>query len=131
MIENKGYSNPAPDEVPKDSEYRSCLIKFDAPDTSGASPAGKELWPGDNTPRTFIDCNLINVAPPPGSTLIRTNATVAEYGIPAGSDTLTVDGALIHTTNYIVNRTYGRYDDSANYVEFGTPIETPPKRERT
>lgn len=128
MIENKIFANPAPNEVPKDSEYRGCMIKFDAPDTSGASPAGNELWPGDNTPRTFIDCNLINVAPPPGSTLIRTNATVIEYGIAAGSDTLTVDSVLIHTTNYILNRTYGRYDDTATYVELGTPIDTSPKR---
>lgn len=124
------YIDPAPDEVPKVDEYRNIVIKFNQPDTSGPSPVGKELWPGDNTPRRFINCNLINVAVPPGSELIATTAQIVEYDIPVGSDTLTIDGVVLHTSNYTENRTHGRFRGNGVYQELPAPASSNAKRRR-
>ena len=43
------------------------------PDT----PVGHRIFPDDDTPRTFVNCNLLNATPPPGSTVTGCNTTIA------------------------------------------------------
>lgn len=129
MITNQRFRDPDVNTgVPKDDVYRNVRITFSAPDKSGASPRGVRLWPGDDTPRQFIGCKLINCEPPPGSTLQDCTAVVMDYRVLDRGDTLTVNGSVLFTDEFYKNIAYGIYDSSANYVELPVPEESVPKR---
>ena len=87
--------------------YESCAFAHDLPVDDDGLMIGNRLFPGDDTPRTFINCNLVNCEPPPGSTLITTNTTIVENGKVVGSDDVTIDGETI-STPIIENWIYGK-----------------------
>ena len=66
MIENKNYNNmlvPTLDDI----IYKNCNFNWDVPLFVNGKPKGNRIFPEDDTPRTFINCNLRNVEPPPDS----------------------------------------------------------------
>lgn len=125
-IAEKNFSNFDPATIPVDTEYVRCNFTQHVPDTSGANPVGVRLFPGDDTPRTFRDCNLVNCEVPPGSTLERCNTTISEYGVFDYEETVEIDGVVVHTTTFTKQVIYGRYNpDTETYDYHPTPIEVP------
>ena len=106
-----------------DTDYRQCNFCQPAPVDGVGLKRGVRLFPGDDTPRTFIDCNLSNCEPPPGSTLTRCNTVIRESYVHTCTETVTIDGEpveLDHHSDYI----YGKFDgDSGEYVYFDAPRE--------
>lgn len=97
IIEGQNFSrNPNP---AKAEEYRNCNFSQLRP--------GTRLWPGDDTPRRFVECNLTNAVVPPGSTLERCNTTQVDLRVEAGTEDVTVGARTIQIKRYI-NRILGR-----------------------
>lgn len=78
MQKAKNYAGQlTPEDI--DSEYQNCNF------SQAGSRRGVDGWqsarifPDDDTPRTFIECNLQNALPPPASTLIRCNTSIVEH----------------------------------------------------
>ena len=117
-----------PFSLPDDVEFIECNFMRTAPDKSGADPVGTRLWPGDDTPRTFIKCNLINCEPPPASNLVRCNTFVVEYGVPdpANDDVVFVDGIEVGRRRHFKRILYGRWNnDLQEFQHLATPREDP------
>ena len=125
MISEQNFSNMPVNEIPVDTEYQRCNFSRSQPDL-GPPVKGVRLFPGDDTPRTFIDCNLFNCEPPPGSTLIRCNTWIVETGILGPVDELVVDGVVQHTTQYHDRTVHAKYDpDTGTYDRTGFPQTMP------
>ena len=78
MISNKNFSGQlTPSEI--DTEYSSCNFAQSGETDGLGGWLPTRIFPGDDTPRTFIECNMTNVLPPPGSTLIRCNTHLIEF----------------------------------------------------
>lgn len=104
-----------------DTEYVRCNFLHTNCIDDGGVKKGHRLFPGDDTPRTFVDCNLGNCEPPPGSTLTRCPAAITEKQKHISSETITIDAVQIESKGY-ADMIYGRYKDSA-YEYKDTPIE--------
>src|SRR5210317_505769 len=110
MISEKNFSNQDPASIPVDTEYERCNFSRSQPEL-GPPVVGVRLFPGDDTPRTFTDCNLMNCEPPPGSTLVNCNTWIVTTGEVGPVDTLEVDGVVVHTTQYHDRTVHARYVD--------------------
>jgi len=110
-----------------DTEYIAC--NFRQPDCidDGGVKKGVRLFPGDDTPRTFIRCNLSNCEPPPGSTCTLCNQAIRERNVYKDSDSVTIDGQSLELENY-VHKTHG-FIENGEYEYFDVPKETPVDRE--
>lgn len=86
----------SPEKKPK---YRSCNFSQPVP--------GTRLWPGDDTPRVFEECNLVNCVPPPGSTLTKCNTTQVERMVEDGTEDVTVGERTVKIKRYM-DRILGR-----------------------
>jgi hypothetical protein len=125
-ISRKNFSALDVASIPVDSEYVECNFSRPQPDTGGAQPVGIRLFPGDDTPRTFIRCNLVNCELPPGSTTVECNTTIAEYGVFDYDETITVDSVVVNTRTFTKMVVHGRYDpDTESYVYLPAPEEVP------
>ena len=122
MTKNKNFRGQATPSI-IDTEYQSCNFSIPNCLTVLSKKVGMRLFPGDDTPRTFISCNMINCEPPPGSTLVKCNTTIRENKVEVGSEDLTIDGQTIQVKDY-VNMIYGRYREGL-YVYRPTPFEEP------
>ena len=123
MISKKNFSNMDVNLIPVDTSYEQCNFSRSQPEL-GPPVVGVRLFPGDDTPRTFTDCNLFNCEPPPGSILVRCNTWIVETSIPAHVDELIIDGIVVHTTQFHDRTCYGKYVDGA-YDYTGYPETTP------
>ena len=123
MISEKNFSNMDPALIPVDTEYQRCNFSRSQPDL-GPPVVGVRLFPGDDTPRTFIDCNLFNCEPPPGSTLINCNTWIITTGELGPIDELVIDGVVEHTVQYHDRTIHARYVDGA-YDRTGYPLTVP------
>ena len=93
---------------------------------------GTPLWPGDDTPRRFVDCNLTNAVPPPGSVLVgRCNTTQVDRRVEVGTEDVTVGARTVQIKRY-VNRIRGRLNRETLELEPNeVEVETdPPKGSR-
>jgi len=118
MIKNKSFAGQ---DTPRliDTQYESCNFVMRQPAEVDGLKVGVRLFPGDDTPRTFIKCNLINREVPPGSTVIGGNRAIIEYDVVSTSHVVDIDGEEI-TMNEYDSVVYGRYTDSG--IEYrGTP----------
>ena len=70
--------------------YESCNFSQVLPDPN--LPNKVRIFPGDDTPRIFYKCNLVNCEVPPGSTVYKCNTSIIAHNILIGSITITVDG---------------------------------------
>ena len=124
--EEKNFADMPVAEIPVDSEYRRCNFSRKQPDTSGASVVGHRLFPGDDTPRTFIECNLMNCEPPPGSTLVKCNTWIIETLQPSYTEDLVIDGVVEDTQQFYERTVHGKYDaDAGDYDRTGYPQTMP------
>lgn len=89
MTERKNFSGQSTPSI-IDTEYRQCNFSQTLLDPN--VPGRIRLFPGDDTPRTFIRCNLVNCEVPPGSTVVKCNTSIVAHNLLIGSITVTVDG---------------------------------------
>lgn len=121
MIERKNYSgNPDPD-VGGETEFTRCNFTQPEPVLDGSVYIGVRLFPGDDTPRTFIDCNLVNCEVPPGSTVTRGNTTIRRTRVQTSSDELVIDGVTLTTPIY-QDVIYGKRTGVGVYEYHPTPV---------
>ena len=105
-----------------DTEYENCNFAQPTPvDTAGVM-TGVILFPGDNTPRTFTDCNMTNCEPPPGST-VSGKCVIKEFQKHVSSEYVTVDGIALELKQY-AHVSYGWFVDG-EYVYRPVPVEVP------
>lgn len=110
MTEKENFSSQVTPKI-KDKEYQNC--NFGQPDCVevAGKMRGVRIFPGDDTARTFIGCNMVNCEPPPGSTQIDcNNAIIRRFPLLASPK----------------QEAYGKYEDG-KYMYFETPKETPIK----
>ncbi|MBN2560632.1 MAG: hypothetical protein JXQ75_06855 [Phycisphaerae bacterium] len=93
MTKHKNFAGKTTPAV-IDVEYRDCNFSQRRPEERDGKKVGVRLFPGDDTPRTFIRCNLVNCEPPPGSTLVTCNTAIVEpvTDIGGGKQGLQVHG---------------------------------------
>jgi hypothetical protein len=126
MIRQKNFSNVDPTTLPADTDYEQCNFSQRVPDTSGANVEGVRLWPGDDTPRTFTNCNLVNCEPPPGSTIVNCNTSISEYDVFSHADEIWVDEVMVSSEDKHNQVIHGRLDpDTLTYVYEPAPIVVP------
>ncbi len=89
VTERKNFSGQATPSI-IDTEYQRCNFAQTLPDPN--LPNRVRIFPGDDTPRTFVRCNLVNCEVPPGSTVVRCNTSIVAHNMLIGSITITVDG---------------------------------------
>ena len=110
MISRKNFSGEVTPRL-IDTEYESCNFSQPQPlDTAGVK-SGIRLFPGDDTPRLFRNCNLINCDLPLGSTIEGGNTAIIEFSLVASSEDIIIDGVIIATEETKFNRVHGRYVD--------------------
>ena len=106
-------------------EYQQCNFSQKTCIDDAGSKRGHRLFPGDDTPRIFIGCNMTNCEPPPGSTCIKCNGTITSFAIIDSTETISIDGEDIVAKNY-VNIVYGNYKDG-QYNYKSVPLKIPIK----
>ncbi len=120
ILRLKNFTNERP--IIDADQYEHCNFSRPAPVIVNGLRRGVKLWPTDDTPRIFIDCNLINCEPPPGSTITRCNTWMTEYRIPTREDTVTIDGQSLVVEHHS-NFTYAKLNDDLTYTDLPTPRE--------
>ena len=105
-----------------DTEYESCNFCFPNCLDDGGVMKGHRIFPGDDTPRTFTNCNLNNRLPPPGSVFDR-KIYLIEHTKHVSSDYIDIDGDQIEQKNY-ADIYYGYYGTDEQYHYEAVPIET-------
>lgn len=127
MTEKNNFSNQDTPPI-VDTEYRNCNFSHTSAVQDGSNWKGHRLFPGDDTPRTFIHCNLINCEPPPGSTLVKCNCAIIRPEVSDFTDEpIEIDGETI-TVNHYKRIVYGKYTESG-YEYLISPKEYPWERE--
>ena len=78
MIENENFSNiidPTESDI-----YKNCNFTWNKElDEENGKPKGIPIFSNNDTPRTFISCNLVNRIPPPNSKIIDCNTNLVDY----------------------------------------------------
>jgi hypothetical protein len=124
-IFQKNFSNWDVTTIPVDTEYEQCNFSQRVP-VAGAQPTGVRLFPGDDTPRIFRNCNLINCEPPPGSTLVDCNTSISEYDVFSHADEIAVDSVVVSSEDKHNQVIHGRINQTTLEYEYETaPIVVP------
>ena len=118
MTRRKNFMNQQTPAI-IDQHYEQCNFAQDAPDEWDGKKVGIRLFPGDDTPRTFINCNLINCEPPPGSTVTGCQTILMERNILLQSLTVLVGDEEIDASRR-GHRVYGKYANG-DYIYFDPP----------
>jgi len=124
VVTNRNFSGQVRPSA-LDREYRRCNFSQPSPIDADGKKRGVRLFPGDDTPRAFINCNLTNCEPPPGSTVTRCNTSLIEPDVALRTAEVEIDGEVI-THEVRGSRLHGRWDpETKRYVYLSPPIETP------
>ena len=125
MQYRKNFRNMPIANIPVDAEYLECtFMQPDPIDIGGGVYRGHRLFPGDDTPRTFTDCNLINCELPPGSIVNGGNTGVQSSPQVVSTETVTLPDASQVTVEHHSIFIYGRYlPATESYEDFPTPQE--------
>jgi hypothetical protein len=118
MIRRQNFHNRPDPDVGGETEFERCNFSQDQPvDSGGGVYVGVRLFPGDDTPRTFTNCNLTNAEPPPGSTCVGCNHNILRRNVVTSQDTITVDGQST-TLDHHSQIVYGVYDPVAGSYDY-------------
>ena len=118
MTKRKNFMNQqTPSTI--DDVYVECNFGQDGPDERDGKKVGVRLFPGDDTPRTFIDCQMTNCEPPPGSKLEGCQTILMERDVLLESVTVLIGDEEIDASRR-GQRVYGKYQDG-DYVYFDPP----------
>ena len=122
MIEDKGFRDQSIPSI-VDTEYKNCSFAQAQPVEVNGLMVGVRIFPDDDTPRTFTNCNLVNCELPPNSTIIKCNTTIAVRGVSVVTDTIVIGGETIEITE-IYDYIHGRYDaETVGYIYRDSPTE--------
>jgi len=126
IIEDKNFSGRDIADIPLADEYYHCNFSRKQPVDNAGVFTGVRLFPGDDTPRTFRSCNMTNCELPPGSTMIKGNNTIAQFGVLDHADVVTVDGLEVSRQNYTNMIHHGRYNpETGSYDYLPEPLVWP------
>lgn len=120
----KNYSNMMPPAGI--TTFEDCNFAWREPRKAGNKKRGVVIFP-DNTPRTFIHCNLINCEIPDGSTTplnangLGCNRNIVEYDVVTDFETVRLDGENFKIEK-LGHTIHARVIDG-EYVDEPTPIE--------
>jgi hypothetical protein len=122
VTEKKNFTNQDTPSI-IDTEYRNCNFAHSDAVFDDPNYVGHRLFPGDNTPRTFIHCNLTNCEPPPGSTIVKCNTAIIRTRVfDYQDDPIEIDGETV-TINHYKRIVVGKRTESGyTYI---TPKEYP------
>ena len=124
MISKKNFTKTPVAEIPADTDYFQCNFARPAPIDVGAGVMrGTRLFPGDDTPRNFTRCNLVNCEPPPGSTLVECNTWIVENNVVTSTDRVRVNGGRNLLIDHHSHLTHGRFNpDTESYDDEPAPV---------
>lgn len=126
IIRRKNFKEVPIDQIPLADEYIQCNFARRNPQDVQGNKRGTRLFPGDDTPRVFTRCNLMNCEPPPGSTVRRCNTHMVASSVLDHEDVVTVDGVELARNSYYNSIHYGRWDPlSEAYIDNPAPVVTP------
>ena len=130
MISNKNFSRQTNPDVGGETEFERCNFAQPAPVADGSDWVGTRLFPGDDTPRTFTRCNLVNCEVPPGSTMIKCNTAIIRRKLLVETENVQVAGEVIVVETY-ADICYGRQTAAGVYVYKATPSQNilPPEND--
>lgn len=122
MIIGKNYRDQlTPSDI--DAEYKDCVFVQSQPIEVNGLMVGVRIFPNDDTPRTFTNCNMVNCEPPPNSTIVKCNTTIVVRGVTVVTDTIELEGETLEVTK-LCDYIHGRYDaENGEYVYKDTPLE--------
>lgn len=104
-----------------DRTFQRCNFTHKIPVDVAGKKRGVRLFPGDDRPHTFTECNLCNCEPPPGSTVTGCLTVVKEFALESGTERITVDGQSIPLVHHI-DRIHGGFDPATGgYIDKPTP----------
>ena len=127
MTRKKNFSNQDTPSI-VDTEYSDCNFMHTSAILDGLDWKGHRLFPGDDTPRTFTNCNLANCEVSPGSIVVGCNTTIFRPEVFDFQDApIEIDGESI-SINHYKRIVYGRWTP-AGYEYRPTPEETLFERE--
>lgn len=136
MIKDKNFSNQIVphrgDVLFIDTKYKDCNFSHSNCFTVFGQKVGHRIFPDDDTSRTFIDCNLTNCEPPPGSIIMKANGqhigpTIVERMVKVNTEIVSIDSEQIEVDDY-VDRIHGHYYQGV-YSYKATPIDIPRRAE--
>lgn len=112
--------------VLSDQTYQRCNFSQESPADDGQGGfTGVRLFPGDDTPKTFTRCNLMNCMPPPGSTLTKCLTVIKESDVLISSEDIVIDGQTIGQIEERGSRAHGKVNEQTLEVDmFPQPLET-------
>jgi hypothetical protein len=127
MIKGANFMGKLIADIPVDTEYQDCNFSQPLPvDIGGGVMRGNRLFVGDDTPRTFIHCNMTNCEPPPGSTLDRCNTKIINTKLLNREDIVRVNGQEVGRRKFHDFIEYGRYNaDTQSYDDIPSPVAVP------
>lgn len=123
MTENKNFCGQVTPSI-IDIEYERCNFAHKNCIDDGQKK-GVRIFPGDDTPRTFRNCNLTNCELPPNSTTVSCTTAILESCAYVDSDTVEIDSEVIEVKNY-ATIIYGNYRDG-EYIYRSAPVVIPCK----
>ena len=113
-------------DIPKADIYRRCLFSRGDPFDDNGVKKGHRLFPGDDTPRVFIDCGMQNIEPTPGSSVAgQTRCDVIELAV-AFTEEIEVDGVVVSSEEFHDSIYHGTWDtQTETYDRTGAPSSVP------
>ena len=116
MTRNKNFSGQQTPSIVDDTYYHCNFTQPQPVFYRDGNAYGVRLFPGDDTPRNFIECNLTNCALPPGSTVEGCNRAVVSRHQPIETEDIVVDGRTVTRTTREGDIVHGYYDEDGNLV---------------
>ena len=97
MTNKKNFSNQETPSIIDDSYCKCNFCQRDfVPIQVNDVWEGRRIFPGDDTPKHFDDCNLINCEVPPGSIVEpNCNTRLVEYDVVVDTIEVEIDGETI------------------------------------
>lgn len=114
------------DQVPPKTialTYHGCNLMQRAPvlDKKTGKYVGVRIFGTDFTPRTFIDCNLINVDVPIGSVVQKSNWNVIQYDVADGKESIVTAFGTVEAERTGM-RVLGRYTAPGKIERVENPV---------
>jgi hypothetical protein len=116
MTSNKNFSGQSTPSIIDDTYYRCNFTQPQPVFYRDGSAHGVRLFPGDDTPRSFLECNLTNCEIPPGSTVEECNTAVVSRHQAIATEEVIVDGRAVTRTTKEGNIMHGHYDENGNLI---------------
>jgi hypothetical protein len=116
MTSSKNFSGQSTPSVVDDTYYRCNFLQPQPVFHRDGSAHGVRLFPGDDTPRSFLECNLTNCKVPPGSAVEGCNTAVVSRNQPTKTEDIVVDGRTVTRPTKEGNTMHGHYDEGGNLV---------------